>query len=99
MSPVTGASIENGALRDLDANSSAVAIAPNCQVAFVPEEYPENKSGGDVVLEDTYRQNYLSIPIYTSAQRQALICPLPITCVKEERDAWLRRGVVLYLRT
>lgn len=98
---IAGASIEGGALRDLDVDSAAVAVAPTCQVAFLPEEYPADKSGDDgygVLEEDAGRQNYLSIPVYTSAQREALICSLPITCMKEERDAWLRRGVILYLR-
>lgn len=97
---LTGASIEEGVLKDLDVNSAAVAVAPTCQVAFMPEEYSDDKSGGDnlYVLEDAYRQDYLSIPVYTSVQREALICSLPITCPREECDTWLRRGVILYLR-
>ncbi|XP_071561821.1 cytoplasmic dynein 2 heavy chain 1 [Temnothorax nylanderi] len=97
---ISGASIEEGVLKDLDANSAAVAVAPTCQVAFMPEEYSDDKSGDDNLsaLEDTYRQDYLSIPVYTSVQREALICSLPITCPREECDAWLRRGVILYLR-
>ena len=95
----TGASIEEGVLKDLDVNSAAVAVAPTCQVAFMPEEYLDDKSGdGLYALEDTYRQDYLNIPVYTSVQREALICSLPITCPREECDAWLRRGVILYLR-
>lgn len=66
----------------------------------MPDEYSEDKSGSDNVgtLEDTNREDYLSIPVYTSVQREALICALPITCPREEHDAWLRRGVILYLR-
>jgi len=95
----TGASIEEGVLKDLDVNSAAVAVAPTCQVAFMPEEYSDDKSGdGLYALEDTYRQDYLNIPVYTSVQRETLICSLPITCPREECDAWLRRGVILYLR-
>lgn len=92
--------IEEGILKDLDVNSAAVAVAPVCQVAFMPNEHSEDKSGGDNLSthEDTYREDYLSIPIYTSVQRESLICALPITCPREERDAWLRRGVILYLR-
>jgi len=87
-------------LKDLDVNSAAVAVAPTCQVAFMPEEYSEDKSGSDShgILEDAYRQNYLNIPIYASIQREELIDSLPITCMKEECDAWSRRGVILYLR-
>ncbi|XP_018402903.1 PREDICTED: cytoplasmic dynein 2 heavy chain 1 [Cyphomyrmex costatus] len=97
---ISGASIEQGVLKDLDVNSAAVAVAPTCQVAFMPEEYSDDKSGdGNVyALEDTYQQDYLNIPVYTSVQREALICSLPITCPREECDAWLRRGVILYLR-
>ncbi|KAL6266424.1 hypothetical protein P5V15_003274 [Pogonomyrmex californicus] len=97
---ISGAAIEKGVLKDLDVNSAAVAVAPTCQVAFMPEEYLGNKSDGDNLnaLEDTYRQDYLNIPVYTSVQREALICSLPITCPREECDAWLRRGVILYLR-
>ena len=95
-----GDSIEEGVLRDLDVNSAAVAVAPTCQVAFMPEEYSDGKSNDDnlYALEDAYRQDYLNIPVYTSAQRESLICSLPITCPREECDAWLRRGVILYLR-
>ncbi|EFN76217.1 Cytoplasmic dynein 2 heavy chain 1 [Harpegnathos saltator] len=98
---ISGASIEEGVLRDLDANSPAVAVAPTCQVAFVPDEYSEDKSGDDNphALEDTHRKDDLSIPVYTSVQRETLICSLPIACPREERDAWLRRGVILYLRS
>ncbi|XP_020293197.1 cytoplasmic dynein 2 heavy chain 1 [Pseudomyrmex gracilis] len=98
---ISGASIEDGVLKDLDADSAAVALAPTCQVAFVPEEYSsEDKSGGDNLnsLEDTYRQDYLNIPVYTSVQREMLICSLPVTCLREERATWLRRGVILYLK-
>jgi len=97
---ITGALIEEGVLKDLDVNSAAVAVAPTCQVAFMPEEYSDDKSsdGNLYALEDTYRQDYLNIPVYTSVQREALICSLPITCSREECDAWLRRGVILYLR-
>lgn len=96
---LTGASIEEGVLKDLDVNSAAVAVAPTCQVAFMPEEYSDDKSDGNLyALEDTYRQDYLNIPVYTSVQREALICSLPIMCPREECDAWLRRGVILYLK-
>ncbi|XP_032668403.1 cytoplasmic dynein 2 heavy chain 1 [Odontomachus brunneus] len=98
---VSGASIEEGALRDLDANSPAVAVAPTCQVAFMPDEYSEDKSGDDNfnAHEDMHPKDHLSIPVYASVQRETLICSLPITCPREERDAWLRRGVILYLRS
>lgn len=86
-------------LRDLDANSPAVAVAPTCQVAFMPDECSEDKSGDDNFNEDTHPKNHLSIPVYASVQRETLICSLPITCPREERDAWLRRGVILYLRS
>ncbi|KAL0104886.1 hypothetical protein PUN28_016497 [Cardiocondyla obscurior] len=94
---ISGASIEGGVLKDLDLNAAAVAIAPTCQIAYMPEEYSDNDDNL-YALEDTYRQDYLDIPVYTSAQREALICSLPITCPREECDAWLRRGVILYLR-
>lgn len=96
-----GASIEEGVLRDLDANSPAVAVAPTCQVAFVPDEYSEDKSadGNLNTLEDTRPKNHLDIPVYASVQRETLICSLPIACPREEHHAWLRRGVILYLRS
>lgn len=92
--------IEKGVLKDLDVNSAAVAVAPICQVAFMPKEYLEDKSDDDncIILEDTYRQNYLNIPVYTNVQREALICSLPVMCLREDRDTWFRRGVILYLR-
>nr|XP_012219219.1 PREDICTED: cytoplasmic dynein 2 heavy chain 1 [Linepithema humile] len=95
---ISGALIEEGVLKDLDVNSAAVAVAPICQVAFMPDEYSEDKSGNDNSSNFEDREDYLCIPIYTSVQRETLICALPITCPREERDAWLRRGVILYLR-
>lgn len=88
-------------LRDLDANSPAVAVAPTCQVAFMPDEYSQDQSDDDNLnaLEDTYRKDHLNIPVYASVQRETLICSLPIACPREERDTWLRRGVILYLRS
>ncbi|XP_029665147.1 cytoplasmic dynein 2 heavy chain 1 [Formica exsecta] len=97
---ISGALIEKGILKDLDVNSAAVAVAPTCQVAFMPKEYSEDKSDDDNfnILEDKSRQDYLNIPVYTSIQREALICSLPVTCLREDRDVWFRRGVILYLR-
>lgn len=101
----SGASIREGTLKDLDANSPAIAVAPACHVAFAPEEECSANGSGDddnsAALEDdtNSRKDCLSVPVYTTVQREALICSLPIACPREERDAWLRRGVVLYLRS
>lgn len=96
-----GASINGGVLKDLDINSPAVSIAPICQVAYTPEVCMKDESTDDGLdaLEDVYHEDYLDIPVYTSVQRESLICSLPIACPREERDAWLRRGVILYLRS
>lgn len=88
-------------MKDLDANAPAVAVAPTCQVAFTTEEESSGDGADDdsSVLEDTHRKDCLSVPVYASVQREALICSLPIACPREEHDAWLRRGVILYLRS
>lgn len=95
----TGALIENGNLVDLDANAASVAAAPSCQIAFLTDDYTENSSAS--VMGDYLRNNdsdMLNIPVYANAQRDMLICSLPVKCPKEEQDDWLCRGVAFHLK-
>ncbi|XP_031838829.2 dynein cytoplasmic heavy chain beethoven isoform X1 [Nomia melanderi] len=92
---ISGALIEDGALKDLDANAASVAAAPNCQIAFLPENYTDDNLGEYL---GNAREDILNIPVYASSQRDMLICSLPIKCPKEDQDNWLRRGVALYLK-
>ncbi|XP_076387639.1 dynein cytoplasmic heavy chain beethoven [Megachile rotundata] len=98
---ISGALIEEGVLRDLDANTASVIAAPSCQIAFLPEDYSEEnasyKAMGDR-LGNYGAENTLNIPVYANSQREMLICSLPVGCPKEEHDNWLRRGVAFHLK-
>ncbi|KZC10148.1 Cytoplasmic dynein 2 heavy chain 1 [Dufourea novaeangliae] len=97
---ISGALIEDGNLKDLDANAASVAAAPSCQIAFLPETYTEESAAANV-MGDYVRNSeddILSIPVYANSQRDMLICSLPIRCRKEDQDDWLRRGVAFYLK-
>ncbi|XP_029051229.2 cytoplasmic dynein 2 heavy chain 1 [Osmia bicornis bicornis] len=91
---ISGALIENGTLKDLDANAASVAAAPSCQIAFLPEDYSENNT----YLENYNSEDTLNVPVYANSQREMLICSLPVECPREEHDNWLRRGVGFHLK-
>ncbi|CAK9809936.1 Cytoplasmic dynein 2 heavy chain 1 [Anthophora quadrimaculata] len=99
---ISGGLIEDGRLTDLNANAAAVAAAPSCQIAFLPEDYTEN-SGVSEAMGDCLKGNdsegVLNIPVYANSQRDVLICSLPVECLREEHDNWLRRGVAFYLKS
>lgn len=98
----TGALIENGTLRDVDANAASVAAAPSCQIAFLPDEDTEDNLTRNL-LGDSLRSNdsedTLNIPVYSSPRRDVLICSLPVGCSKQDHGDWLRRGVAFHLKS
>ncbi|XP_076231325.1 uncharacterized protein LOC143177335 [Calliopsis andreniformis] len=94
-----GAVIEDGTLRDLDANAPSVAAAPSCQIAFLADDYTENDAASKIRRESLRGdEDVLNVPVYASAQRDILICSLPVGCPREERGNWLRRGVAFHLK-
>ncbi|XP_078052127.1 dynein cytoplasmic heavy chain beethoven [Augochlora pura] len=97
---ISGAVIQDGVLKDLDANAASVAAAPSCQIAFLPENYADDKMGTNVMGDylRNHEEDVLNIPVYASSQRDILICSLPIRCPKEDQDNWLRRGVAFHLK-
>ncbi|XP_043507557.1 cytoplasmic dynein 2 heavy chain 1 [Frieseomelitta varia] len=98
---ISGALIEDGVLKDLDANAASVATAPSCQIAFLPESYNDdqgrNKTLNDC-LENRNPDDTLNVPVYANSQRDALICSLPVGCRREDHDDWLRRGIAFHLK-
>nr|XP_033320776.1 cytoplasmic dynein 2 heavy chain 1 [Megalopta genalis] len=97
---ISGAVIQDGVLKDLDANAASVAAAPSCQIAFLPENYADDKVGTNVMGDylRNFEEDILNIPVYATSQRDMLICSLPIRCPKEDQDIWLRRGVAFHLK-
>lgn len=92
----SGAVIEDGTLKDLDANAASIALAPTCQIAFLPENCTEDKARDYHLGNDV--KDIVNIPVYANSQRDALICSLPVGCLREEHDNWLRRGVAFHLK-
>ncbi|XP_066585667.1 cytoplasmic dynein 2 heavy chain 1 [Prorops nasuta] len=90
---VSGAFIEDGVLKDLEATAAPVVSAPECGICFMGEENDQTAAleKGDA--------SYLSIPVYSNSHRDNLVCSLPISCPIEERDTWLRRGLAFHLRS
>ncbi|XP_076646917.1 dynein cytoplasmic heavy chain beethoven [Halictus rubicundus] len=97
---ISGAVIQNGVLKDLDANAASVAAAPSCQIAFLPENYVDDSTATNVMGDylRNSKEDTLNVPVYASSQRDMLICSLPIRCPKEDQDDWLRRGVAFHLK-
>ncbi|XP_050496495.1 cytoplasmic dynein 2 heavy chain 1 [Bombus huntii] len=98
---ISGALIEDGNLKDVDANAASVATAPSCQIAFLPENYTGDKArnktvGGRSGSSDV--EDILNVPIYANSQRDVLISSLPVGCPREEHGNWLRRGVAFHLK-
>lgn len=95
----SGAVIEDGTLKDLDANAAAIATAPTCQIAFLPENCSEDKARDKIDYDlGNGVKDIVNIPVYANSQRDALICSLPVGCLTEEHDNWLRRGVAFHLK-
>lgn len=96
-----GALIEDGNLKDVDANAASVATAPNCQIAFLPENYTGDKVRNKTVdgrSGSSDAEDILNVPVYANSQRDVLICSLPVGCPREEHSNWLRRGVAFHLK-
>lgn len=94
---ISGGLIDDGVLKDLDANAAPVTVAPTCQIAFLPEE--NIAVGSEVIVRSVLEKNQqeFNIPVYANAKREGLICSLPVKCEKQMLDIWKRRGVMLHL--
>lgn len=71
--------------------------APACRIIYIPLENNENeeaRQSQDLEFED---EEFLDVPVYVDSQRNVLICSLPVGCLKDERDVWLRRGIAFHL--
>lgn len=73
----------------MDENAPAVAPTPRCQMAFIPEESEDEISEAE--------NNTIQVPVYGDSQRNEFICSLPVGCLKEDRDDWLKKSVIIYL--
>ncbi|XP_063978818.1 cytoplasmic dynein 2 heavy chain 1 [Diachasmimorpha longicaudata] len=91
---ISGATIRGGFLHELDSNSPPIVAAPRCQLSYVPGETDEDDT---IYNKHSLKHQMLEIPVYCDSQRNELICSLPVGCPSEDRDEWLRRGVIIHL--
>ena len=94
--------MKGGVLKELSTDDAPIAAAPGCQIAYLPPDDVENvneKWTREFEDLDSENDDWLEVPVYTDSQRDILICSLPVRCLKDERDTWLRRGIALHLRS
>ncbi|XP_011311295.1 cytoplasmic dynein 2 heavy chain 1 [Fopius arisanus] len=91
---ISGATIREGFLHELNSTAPPIGAAPPCQLAYVSGGTDENDT---VYNKYSLKHQVLEIPVYCDAQRNELICSLPVGCPSEDHDEWLRRGVSIHI--
>lgn len=84
---ITGATISNGNLIEVNDKSSAVINTPLCLLKYV--------RGDDYV--SSKQDEGIEIPVYNNLQRDELICSLKVNCSRDRRNEWIKRNVIIYL--
>ncbi|KAF7991046.1 hypothetical protein HCN44_000861 [Aphidius gifuensis] len=88
---ISGGKIDyNGCLEEVDENAPSIIRTPRCQLAYVVND------NDDLNIEN---DNTIYVPVYGDSSRKQFICALPVGCLDEQRDYWLKKNVIIHFGT